>query len=177
VLAIRAIVVGRRVRRAEGENPDRSGRVGLGVPVAAVPTAPPRRVGMVAAAFTVLALCVAGGVAADPAAVGISTAAGGDVTASGEVTEITVEVSGMRFTPAEIEVPYGDDLVVTFHNTGTDVHDLTFANGVRSQRLAPGESETIDVGLIGADLDGWCSIAGHRQMGMELTVVVTGAPA
>jgi len=177
VLAIRAIVVGRRVRRAEGENPDRSRRVGLGVPVAAAPTAPPRRVGMVAAAFTVLALCVAGGVAADPAAVGISTAAGGDVTASGEVTEITVEVSGMRFTPAEIEVPYGDDLVVTFRNTGTDVHDLTFANGVRTQRLAPGESETIDVGLIGADLDGWCSIAGHRQMGMELTVVVTGAPA
>jgi len=74
-------------------------------------------------------------------------------------------------------VPYGDDLVVTFRNTGTDVHDLTFANGVRTQRLAPGESETIDVGLIGADLDGWCSIAGHRQMGMELTVVVTGAPA
>lgn len=177
VLAIRAIVVGRRVRRAEGDSPDRSGRVGLGVPVAAAPTAPPRRVGMVAAAFTVLALCVAGGVAADPAAVGISTAAGGDVTASGEVTEITVEVSGMRFTPAEIEVPYGDDLVVTFHNTGTDVHDLTFANGVRTQRLAPGESETIDVGLIGADLDGWCSIAGHRQMEMELTVVVTGAPA
>ena len=57
------------------------------------------------------------------------------------------------------------------------MHDLTFANGVRTQRLAPGESETIDVGLIGADLDGWCSIAGHRQMGMELTVVVTGAPA
>lgn len=177
VLAIRAIVVGRRVRRAEGDSPDRSGRVGLGVPVAAAPTAPPRRVGMVAAAFTVLALCVAGGVAADPAAVGISTAAGGDVTASGEVTEITVEVSGMRFTPAEIEVPYGDALVVTFHNTGTDVHDLTFANGVRTQRLAPGESETIDVGLIGADMAGWCSIAGHRQMGMELTVVVTGAPA
>ena len=62
-------------------------------------------------------------------------------------------------------------------HTGTDVHDLTFANGVRTQRLAPGESETVEVGLIGADLDGWCSIAGHRQMGMELTVVVTGAPA
>lgn len=178
VLAIRAIVVGRAVRRREGDNPDRSGRVALAVPVASAPAAAPRRVGMVAAAFTALALCVASGVAADPAAVGISTAAGaGDVTASGEVTEVTVEVSGMRFTPAEIEVPYGDELVVTFHNTGTDVHDLTFANGVRTQRLAPGDSETITVGLIGADLDGWCSIAGHRQMGMELTVVVTGAPA
>lgn len=132
---------------------------------------------MVTAAFAVLALCVAGGVAADPAAVGISTAAGSsDVTASGNVTEVTVEVEGMRYTPAEIDVPYGDELVVTFRNTGTDVHDLTFANGVRSQRLAPGASETISVGLIGADLDGWCSIAGHRQMGMELHVRVTGAP-
>lgn len=178
VLAIRAIVAGRRVRRDEGANPDRSGRVGLGMPVAAAPAAPPRRAGAVAAAFAVLVLCVAGGVAADPAAVGISTtASGADVAPSGETTEVTVEVTGMRFTPAEIEVPYGDALVVTFHNTGTDVHDLTFANGVRTQRLAPGASETVEVGLIGADMAGWCSIAGHRQMGMELTVVVTGAPA
>lgn len=177
VLAVRAVVAGRRLRRAEGDTPDRSGRVSLGAPVAAPPAPKPRRVGAVAAAFAVLALCVAAGVAADPAAVGISTAApAGDVTASGEVTEVTVEVTGMRFTPAEIEVPYGDELVVTFHNTGTDVHDLTFANGVRTQRLAPGDSETIEVGLIGADMDGWCSIAGHRQMGMELAVVVTGAP-
>ncbi len=177
VLAIRAIVVGRRVRRAEGEAPDRSSRVGLGMPVAAVPPARPRRVGAVAAAFTVLALCVAGGVAADPAAVGISTSApAGEVTASGRTTEVTVGVDGMRYTTPQIEVPYGDVLVVTFHNTGTDVHDLTFANGVRTQRLAPGASETIEVGVIGVDLAGWCSIAGHRQMGMELTVVVTGAP-
>lgn len=177
VLAVRAVVAGRRVRRDEGANPDRSGRVSLGMPVATAPVAPPRRVGAVAAAFTVLALCVAGGVAADPAAVGISTAAGGAVVASGETTEVTVEVEGMRFTPAEIEVPYGDALVVTFHNTGTDVHDLTFANGVRTARLAPGASETVEVGVVGADLAGWCSIAGHRQMGMELAVVVTGAPA
>ncbi|WP_298744827.1 multicopper oxidase domain-containing protein [uncultured Microbacterium sp.] len=178
VLGVRAIVAGRRVRRSEGDTPDRSGRVGIGMPVAAAPVAPPRRVGAVTAAFTVLVLCVAGGVAADPAAVGISTtASSADVVASGQTTKLTVEVSGMRFTPAEIEVPYGDELIITFRNTGADVHDLTFANGVRTQRLAPGGEETIDVGIIGTDLAGWCSIAGHRQMGMELTVVVTGAPA
>jgi len=164
VLAARAVVVGRRVRRAEE------------LPAAVPPVPAPRRAGAVTAAFVVLALCVTGGVAADPAAVGISTAPpAGEIVASGETTEVTVAVEGMRYTPAVIEVPYGDELVVTFENTGADVHDLTFANGARTQRLAPGASETIVVGLIGANLEGWCSIAGHRQMGMQLTVLVTGA--
>ena len=177
VLLVRAVVVGRRVRRAEGDRPERGRTVRLAAPTMAPPPAP-RRVGAVVAAFCALALCVGVGVAADPAAAGISTAAASaDVVPTGRTTEATVEVAGMRFTPARIEVPYGDELVVTFHNTGTDVHDLTFANGVRTQRLAPGASESVTVGLIGADLAGWCSIAGHRQMGMELTVVVTGAPA
>jgi len=176
VLVARSLVVGRRVRRGEGAMPDRRPTVALATPTAELPPEPRRRSGAVAAALTVLALCVAGGVAADPAAVGISTATQGEVVPTGETTEVTVQVSGMRFTPAVIEVPYGNTLVVVFENTGTDVHDLTFANGVRTERLAPGASETIDVGVMGADLDGWCSIAGHRQMGMVLRVDVTGAP-
>lgn len=178
VLAARAVVVGRRVRRGEGGRPDRSGVVAVGMPRRSAPPARRPRATAVAAAFAVLALCIAGGVAADPAATGISTAAStADVPPTGSITEVTVRVDGMRYDPAVIEVPYGDALVVTFHNTGSDVHDLTFANGVRTQRLAPGASEMIEVGIIGAELDGWCSIAGHRQMGMTLTVVATGAPA
>lgn len=177
VLAARALVDGRRVRRGEGASPDRSGTVLLGAPSAAPPAARPRHAGAVVAGFAVLALCVAGGVAADPAAIGISTAAATEVVPTGETTEVTVRVQGMRFDPAVIEVPAGNELVVVFENTGTDVHDLTLANGVRSQRLAPGATETLEVEVIGADLDAWCSIAGHRQMGMELTVVAVGAPA
>ncbi|MFV0319351.1 MAG: multicopper oxidase domain-containing protein [Microbacterium sp.] len=176
VLMIRALVVGRRVRRGEGAHPDRSGRVGIGMPTAAAPTRP-RGAGGLVAGFAVLALCVAGGVAADPAAAGIGVAGSTDgIVATGETTSVTVQVQGMRFTPDVIEVPVGNTLEVTFENTGTDVHDLTFGNGVRTARLAPGASETVDVGVIGADMAGWCSIAGHRQMGMELTVVAVGAP-
>ncbi|MBX3195854.1 MAG: multicopper oxidase domain-containing protein [Microbacteriaceae bacterium] len=177
ILVIRALVVGRRVRRGEGAEPDRSPAVALGTPSTQPPAPPRRRTGAVAAAVLVLALCVAGGVGADPAAVGISTTAQGEVVPSGDTTEVTVKVSGMRFVPAVIPVPYGDRLVVRFENTGTDVHDLTFANGVRTERLAPGGSQTVDVGVVGAGFEGWCSIAGHRQMGMELTVAVVGAPS
>ena len=174
VLAIRAIVVGRRVRIAEGSEVDRSGRVLLGAPQMA-PAPPRNRAGALAAAVTALVLSVTIGVAADPASVGISTVAVGKVVATGNTTEVVVRVDGMRYDPAVIEVPAGDELVVTFENTGTDVHDLTFANGVSTARLAPGERETIVVGLIGGDFAGWCSIAGHRQMGMELEVIALGA--
>lgn len=177
VLAIRAVVVGRRVRRSEGADPDRTGRVALGMPSATPPPAPSRRARGVIAALGLLALSVAAGVAADPAAAGISIAGRAEsIVATGNTTAVTVSVEGMRFDTPVLVVPYGDRLVVTFENTGDDVHDLTFANGVRTQRLAPGDSETIDVGIIGADFQAWCSIAGHRQMGMELMVRALGAP-
>ncbi len=84
----------------------------------------------------------------------------------------------MRFTPNRIEVPAGTRLVIEVANTDDEqVHDLVFANGVAGRRLAPGEKQTIDVGVITADLDGWCSILGHRQMGMTLQIVATGAEA
>lgn len=97
-------------------------------------------------------------------------ASGPSVPATGETTEITVTVEGMRFVPDVVEVPVGDELVITFENTGNEMHDLTFANGAASAHLAPGETEVIEVGVIADDLDGWCSVSNHRAMGMELTV-------
>ncbi|HET6673103.1 MAG TPA: multicopper oxidase domain-containing protein [Agromyces sp.] len=176
VLAVRAIVIARRSRRAEGEHPDRSRTVMLGAAPAKAPEPRTSRSGMVVSAVGVLALLVAGGVAADPAAAGIGTAPASEIAATGETTTVTVEVEGMRFVPGMIEVPAGNRLVVEFRNTGTDVHDFTVENGVRSPRLSPGEHATVDVGVVGADLHAWCSVAGHRQMGMELQIIAVGGP-
>ncbi|GAA3935791.1 cupredoxin domain-containing protein [Microbacterium soli] len=93
-----------------------------------------------------------------------------DVPATGETTEVTVHVEGMRFVPDVIEVPVGNALVVTFENTGDVVHDLVFDGGAGSDHLSPGDSQVIEVGVIGSDLDGWCSVSNHRAMGMELSV-------
>ncbi len=103
--------------------------------------------------------------------------AGATVAATGHTTEATVSVQGMAFTPSTLEVPVGDRLVVTFVNTGDQRHDLVFANGAALPALAPGAQATLDVGVIGADLDGWCSLPGHRQMGMVMGVHAVGAPA
>jgi nitrite reductase (NO-forming) len=141
---------------------------------------PGRRSGLVATAVAIVLIAVAGGVAADPASLGAAQTqpVADDVTPTGNTTEVAIEAKDMRFTPSNIEVPVGDRLVVEVTNTDdAKVHDLVFESGQTSGRLAPGESATIDLGVIGRDLDGWCSVAGHRQMGMVLTVDATGEAA
>jgi len=95
--------------------------------------------------------------------------------ATGETTEVTVQVDGMRYAPSVIDVPRGDRLVIDFDNTGDTTHDLVLAGGARTALLAPGQSERLDAGVIGADVEGWCSVAGHRQMGMVLQIRATGS--
>jgi len=81
----------------------------------------------------------------------------------------------MRFTPNTIEVPTGDRLVIELVNEDpSTTHDLVFANGTGTRRLDPGATDRLDVGLIGGTLDGWCSVVGHRQMGMVFTVTSSG---
>ena len=99
------------------------------------------------------------------------------VAPTGEVTEVEVTVQGMSFIPGTIEVPVGNTLVVTLNNTGDQRHDLTFANGVTIEPVAPGASATVEVGVITADMEGWCTLPGHRQMGMTLDVIAVGAAA
>ena len=129
-------------------------------------------------ALAIVLLAVVGGVAYDPAAVGaaaVSAApASAGVTPTGETTAVTVTIEGMRFTPQRIQVPAGNTLTVTVVNSGDDVHDLVLETGQRTPRLSPGQTATIDVGLVGRSLEGWCSVAGHRQMGMVLSIEAIG---
>ncbi|HSO63831.1 MAG TPA: multicopper oxidase domain-containing protein, partial [Ornithinibacter sp.] len=138
-----------------------------------------------------LALVAGLGVAVDPAAAGLATAAppgataaGGTAAAaaapvepSGHTTRLRVEAHDMAFVPTSVTVPHGDRLVIDLVNVDDgSPHDLAFGDDVRSGRVMPGRSRTLDVGVVGASTRGWCTIVGHRQMGMVLDVVVSGAP-
>ncbi|OAX63925.1 hypothetical protein A5N15_03540 [Rothia kristinae] len=84
--------------------------------------------------------------------------------------------AAMRFEPAEITVPAGDRLILEVTNADeTTVHDLVLDGGATSGRLDPGASASVDAGVITQDVDGWCSIVGHRQMGMTLRIRADGA--
>lgn len=164
VLVVRAV----RVRRGP-ETPAPEAPVLVGA----------RRRGAATAGVGALLLVVALGVAADPTAAGLTGAVAGtgstDVVATGRTTTVAVEAQDMRFVPDRIEVPAGDRLVLEVTNTDVAVHDLVLDGGATTGRLAPGSTATVDVGVVGSGLDGWCSVAGHRLMGMTLAVVVTGA--
>lgn len=150
---------------------------------AQAPAAPYRVLGGVAVGLAVVMLAVAGGGAADVRSLPIlersaaTSADGGEVTPTGRTTTVQVTVRGMRFSPASVDVPAGDRLVIELHNTGTDTHDLVLESGARTDRITPGERATLDAGVVGRNLDGWCSVVGHRQMGMVFGVRVTGRPA
>ena len=140
--------------------------------------APRRRpLGPVVVAVSALSLVVAGAVAADPASVGIGAAAAAGVQPTGEVVEIAVEAGDMRFTPASVTVTAGDHVVLVVTNVDSAVHDLVVDSGGTSGRLAAGASARVDLGVVGRDLDGWCSVAGHRQMGMTFQLLVEGGPS
>ncbi|MEP7333011.1 MAG: multicopper oxidase domain-containing protein [Terracoccus sp.] len=136
--------------------------------------------GLAVAGLGLVLVAVAVGVAFDPSALGRAgtSAAVAGVAPTGQTTTVAVEADHMRFTPSRIEVPAGNRLVITLHNADPDtVHDLVLDTGADSGRLDPGGRATVDVGVVGRDLQGWCSVVGHRQLGMVLEVVAVGAPA
>ena len=177
VVMWRAMRAQRRAKGAGAGAEDESARPRRRGPIVPEGEQPPgRRAGQAVAGLLAVVLVSVGLAAVDPAGLGWSAAPTGDADAP--VQTVQVEAANMRFTPSRIEVPAGTRLVIEVTNTDAEqVHDLVFANGIAGSRLAPGEKQTIDVGVITADLDGWCSILGHRQMGMTMQIVATGASA
>ncbi|MGV8978487.1 MAG: multicopper oxidase domain-containing protein [Cellulomonas sp.] len=134
-------------------------------------------VGVVAVVAVSLAAVLARPALAQPTTGAPASTSASAVVATGHTTKVSVTITGMSFSPSSIDVPAGDDLQVTVLNHGDQRHDLVFANGTGTDTIAPGAQATVDVGVVGADLDGWCSLPGHRQMGMTLQVVAVGATA
>lgn len=172
-LAVRASL---RERRSPTPQPSLEERRLAAAEAKAELVKPGRFAGPAAIGFVVVALGVAGAVALSPADVGAANieSAAGTAVATGETTTVTVEAYNMRFHPQVIDVPAGNRLVIEITNTDTMVHDLVLETGATSGRLAPGASATLDAGIIGQTVEGWCSIVGHRQMGMVMQINVIG---
>lgn len=132
--------------------------------------------GQVIAGLTALATAVVLGVGLDPAAGAAPAPNQGAVAATGRTVTVEVLAKDMRYQPAEIRLNAGDRLVVTLVNADTTTHDLVIGSA-RSARIAPGARTDLDAGVIGASVEGYCSVAGHKQMGMVLAVIVDDQPA
>ncbi|HEU5109520.1 MAG TPA: multicopper oxidase domain-containing protein [Micromonosporaceae bacterium] len=150
-----------------------------------VPPAPTYRpLGGVSAGLALVLVAVLIGMAAQRATTPTTDLATGDVVggaagvaATGRTTTVAVTAEGMRFRPARIEVPAGDRLVIEVTNADRRRHDLVLATGPRTEILSRRATARLDAGVIGRPIGGWCSVPGHRQAGMVLTIVPTGSAA
>ncbi|KAA0919873.1 nitrite reductase [Dietzia sp. ANT_WB102] len=158
--------------RAAGERP---ARVTADTPRPEI--APGRQRNLVGALAAVLVVVLSTGIAlaVDPASPLRRTGESVAVSPTGNTTTVEVAAVGMRFVPDTVSVPAGDRLVIELRNDDdTTVHDLYLVNGVGSGRIEPGGSATVDVGVVGSSMEGWCTIAGHKAMGMTFQVRAEG---
>lgn len=103
--------------------------------------------------------------------------AGPAIAPTGRTTRLKVEANAdMRFVPNTLEVPAGDRLEIEVRNVDpANTHDLVLATGPHTARLHPGDTAVLEAGVITEPVEGWCSIVGHRAMGMTLKITPTGA--
>ncbi len=158
--------------RARGEKPPHR------TPEQVAPEKPRARRELLIGGSAALA-AVAVGFAADPAASRLFRLGSGAQTTggTGQTTRVRVEANAnMRFVPDTVEVPAGNLLILEVYNSDdTNVHDLALESGVETGRIDPGVTKELDAGVITGNLEGWCTIVGHRAMGMTFSVVASGA--
>lgn len=95
------------------------------------------------------------------------------VEEEGEVREVMVESTGLKFDLPEIRVKKGQTVKLTYkNNLGT--HDFTLEGfGVATKLLKAGEEETITfVAEKAGTFEFYCSVPGHRQAGMKGAFIV-----
>jgi nitrite reductase (NO-forming) len=122
---------------------------------------------MLALALSIVAIVVAGGGDDER-----PTAGGG-----GPAKTVAVELGDLFVKPDRVEVPIGTHLIVEVTNNGDQEHDLNLNGETGTDRLQPGESQTADFGVIEAEAQAWCTVPGHKEAGMVLTIAVARAPA
>lgn len=117
----------------------------------------------------------AAGIAIDPVAVGLPNwpMRQPPVEPTGQTTAIRVVAKDMRFTPDTVDVPRGNVLEVTVVNDDIiDSHDLRIGDQ-QTPRIDPGNEEILTFGPVSRDIQGYCTIVGHRAAGMVFDVRVT----
>ena len=117
------------------------------------------------------AALLAAGCGSDDESTGATTSASGGESVQLSATEYA-------FDPKDVSVDAAGQVTFTVANDGKQTHALEVeGNGVEEETdsIAPGESGTLTVDLQPGEYEFYCPIDGHRDQGMEGTLVVGGA--
>jgi nitrite reductase (NO-forming) len=100
---------------------------------------------------------------------------GAGASGSGAPVTVDVELGDLYVRPATIDVPAGSPVMLRVTNAGAMPHDLKVDGTEGTSMLDPGASEEVTIGPFDASTQAWCTVPGHREGGMELDIVVSGA--
>lgn len=104
---------------------------------------------------------------------GYASAATAGAAAIPGATEVTITAADLSFSPSEIRLPAGREVNLTLINRGQVLHDLTITSLGVHVVAQPGESRTVGLrDLTPGRYAGFCSVPGHAQAGMRVSVVV-----
>ena len=99
---------------------------------------------------------------------------GAATSAAGEAQTVDVELREFAVEPASIDIPAGTELTLRVTNAGEMAHDLKLDGTTGVDLLDPGESATVDLGVLEVSGQAWCTVPGHKEAGMVLEINVTG---
>ena len=104
------------------------------------------------------------------------TSESSEVTASNQLEEGVISVSGdeFSFSPSSLEVKSGETVKISFKNEGESYHNLVITDlGVESDVIGPGEVDYFEfVPDKSGTFEMICSIAGHKEAGMKGSITI-----
>jgi plastocyanin len=104
----------------------------------------------------------------------------GAPTAGASAERIEISATDFALDPPTIELDQAGEYTFRLVNDGGTAHALKIeGQGVEeeTETIGPGETAELTVALEAGEYEMYCPVDGHRDMGMEGTVNLGGAPA
>jgi len=107
-------------------------------------------------------------------ALGLAACGNGDDNDAADDGSVTVVGTEFEFSPSQVTIPADTPTEVTLDNQGAVEHDWTIDELDVHIYAEAGETVTETVTAAAGTYEVYCAVVGHREAGMEGTLVVEG---
>ena len=128
----------------------------------------------VVAAVVLAAICLFGTIVGVGIAVR-SDGSGETVAGSGGTQVVEVELGDLYVKPASISVPAGTKVTFQVENRGAMQHDFKVNGTEGTDMIEPKGKAEFTVDSFSDSTQAWCTVPGHKEAGMLMSIKVTGA--
>ena len=130
--------------------------------------------------ITLAAAAALTGCGSDDETTTVSPGGSGSDSGAQSTGSFVVKLSDFKIDPKELKASDPGAITITVRNDGDATHALEIegqGTEKRTDDIAPGESATLTITLKKGSYEWYCPIGGHRQLGMDGTVTVSGGTA